>query len=243
KSAALAEILNENLSTAILDKKPWGKGKQWQDGEVLFEELSEALLQDTTCPISTVHAAHTLGEIYSGAAAHHLSSASLLEPAKADPKLCVDFVTSWNTKCGIAEFTRFYYDVIKDLVDVKIYPNQAANLVRSDEKIVTDRVWEVHKQPSFLIKLLSESSAPIIHIQYTEGFFRVQDIVDIFSCCKGKKFLLTCHNTLYLKPETQREKEILNTAHYVVHQGKDLQQLLDNGISEENIHLIPLGQV
>lgn len=241
---SLIWALAENLYFAIHDEKPWGNEATWAEGEQLLNEFGAEILSAPEYSREDVaYLAHSLGYAFSA------SPRRLLAKKDFPEKVCnkdfhVNLVTSWNTKCGIAEFTKFYYEAIRDKVDITVYPNVADVTVRDDESFVVGRYWKFRTSLARLARELLRSDAPIVHIQYTEGFFRVEDLTMLLEKLQGvKKVVVTCHNSAFLIPRTVRERQLLNEAVYVVHQKKDLQQLQGNGIIAERLHLIPLGQV
>lgn len=158
--------------------------------------------------------------------------------------LRVDLVTSWNTKCGIAEYTKYYVDKELENVNFNIFPNIVNETIRKDEKYVNERLWKFHESTENLTKELLKSEADIVHIQYTEGFFVTSDLAQMIKqISTSKKVIITCHNTKFLLPDNHNERVALNLADYVVHQTDDINVLINNGISKNRIHLIPLGQM
>ena len=67
-------------------------------------------------------------------------------------------VTTWNTKCGIAEFTRYFIEATNSKVNYLIYPNKSNELIREDEEFVEGRYWDVG-QVKRLLDPLQESEA------------------------------------------------------------------------------------
>ena len=125
-----------------------------------------------------------------------------------------------------------------------VFPSSGADLIRQDEPFVAGRFWKNHESTDCLAVELLRSNAPLVHIQYTEGFFRTEDMVALLQSLQGKKkVVITCHNSAFLCPSSKMERDILNSAFYVVHQDRDLLQLQRNGILPERIFHIALGQV
>lgn len=163
-------------------------------------------------------------------------------------KTTVAMVTTWNTKCGIAEFTRYFVEATKYKVNYLIYPNKSNELIREDEEFVAGRYWDIG-QIDRLITPLQKSTASVIHIQFNFGLLKLENLVDIILKCKDKKVIITFHGTNDLEkvitPEN-REQVIrgLNQSYQlIVHQQQDCKNLIKYGILEEKISVIPLGQV
>jgi glycosyltransferase involved in cell wall biosynthesis len=159
-------------------------------------------------------------------------------------KFHVDMVSSWNTVCGIAEYTKFYVESLSDDVDFTIFPPKSDSLLSKDGEFVRERVWNYHDSSIDLANALLSSDSEIVHIQYTEGFFKTSELLSLInSLYKRKKIVVSCHNTKYLVPSAAEELTVLNHARYVVHQEQDRKNLLESGFYESNISLIPHGQI
>ena len=162
-------------------------------------------------------------------------------------KFNVDLITTWNTRCGIAEFTRKMVENTDMHVNYQIYPNISEECITEDETFVKKRTWIIDKKGCKpLISELEKSNSDIIHIQYNFGFFPVTDlamIVERFAF--EKRVIIHFHGTDdYLKrlPQSQRSKttEILNRAYaFIVHQESDVKNLISYGFDKSKIKLIP----
>lgn len=166
----------------------------------------------------------------------------------------VDMVTTWNTKCGIAEFTRYFVESSNHLVDYHIFPDQGGMLVRQDEDFVYERVWRQSivrdKHLEKLVDSLKASPSEILHIQYSFSFFPLDIIAEVCMELRyHKRVIITFHATGHIKkevPRQYREDTIrgINTAYcIVVHQQTDVDELVAFGIDPSIIKIIPLGQI
>lgn len=164
----------------------------------------------------------------------------------------VDMVTTWNTKCGIAEFTRYYIENSNCLVNYRVFPDSGRPLLRPDEDNVQKRVWrQAHENDHVpeLIRSLKESPSEIVHVQYNLGFFTPYALAELCRKLAGiKKVIILFHATKELPiriPEKQLKSVVdgLNTAYkLVVHQPADAKVLLDLGVNAQRVTVIPLGQ-
>lgn len=161
----------------------------------------------------------------------------------SENKLKISMVTSWNSKCGIAEYTKYYLTEVEDRVDYTIFPNRVEALLGPEDENTAQRVWENHGSVDELANALNNSTNRIIHIQYTEGFFTSEGLCRLLDMISPDKVVfITCHNTKYLTAKTQKDKKLLSRAHYIPHQKVDENNLRALGIPFSNIHIIPLGQ-
>lgn len=170
------------------------------------------------------------------------------EIIESQKKPTVAMVTTWNTKCGIAEFTRYFIEATNSKVNYLIYPNKSNELIREDEEFVEGRYWDVG-QVKRLLDPLQESEADAIHIQFNFGLLKLENLVEIILQCKNKKVMISFHGTNDLTKviTSENKKQVidgLNEAYQlVVHQQQDRKNLMRYGILEEKISVIPLGQI
>lgn len=173
------------------------------------------------------------------------------EVEKSKYKLKVDMITTWNNKCGIAEYTRFLYEELKDEIEFNIYPNYGVNLVKRDEPYVKKRLWHSCFEGNIndLIYELKKSTSRIIHIQFNFGFFKIDDIKSIIeSLSPRKKIIITYHSTRDAeingkKVSLRKINDSLNKVINIVHQEQDKVLLESFGINSENIKVIHHGQI
>lgn len=156
----------------------------------------------------------------------------------------VAMIGTWNTKCGIAEYTKYFVDsVLSPAVSFQIWPAKTSETVTDDER-VAERVWAPKEDPQRLIEAVALSRPDIIHIQYSVNFYYTSTIARLIWCTRRfAKTIVTCHNTHDFIPENRRQLWTLNKAHFVVHQESDKQNLIKNGINKKRISIIPHGQI
>ena len=166
-------------------------------------------------------------------------------------RIKVDMVTTWNSKCGIAEYTRLLCEELENKIEFNIYPNYGVDLVRRDESYVKKRSWHSCFEGNIndLIDELKKSSSKNIHIQFNFGFFKLHDLELIINeFCLTKNIIITYHSTKDTiidnkKVSLKNIKNSLNKVVNVVHQEDDRLLLESYGINKENIKIIPLGQI
>ncbi|WP_276840023.1 glycosyltransferase [Anaerovibrio lipolyticus] len=172
-----------------------------------------------------------------------------VEASKYVPR--VDMVTSWNTKCGIAEYSRSLVEYSANRVDYRIYPNYGASVIREDEKFVQERLWQNQFDADLkvLTRALCESASEIVHVQFNFSFFSLDNLsAMIDEVTKEKKMVITFHSTQDVldggKAHSLRDiMESLNKlSAVIVHQPEDETRLTEFGMDRELIHRIPIGQ-
>lgn len=164
----------------------------------------------------------------------------------------VAMVTTWNSKCGIAEYTKMEVDNSKYYVDYQIYPNYGVELLSRDEKYVQRRLWHSAFEGDMhaLVDALLNSNNQIVHFQFNFGFYKLKDLGEaIEQLAPLKKVVITFHKTADsdVGGKVVSLKSIVpalnKCAALVVHQQSDEVYLKSIGIEEKRIFVINHGQV
>lgn len=167
-------------------------------------------------------------------------------------KHLVAMVSTWNSKCGIAEFTRFQIDATKYKAQYEIFPNEGVDLLRKDEPFVRNRLWfnASDKNINPLIEALEYSLSDIVHIQFNFGFFNVNCLATLIEKLHTKKkIIVQFHKTsdavLGGKKVSLKSiaKSLNKCAALIVHQNQDVDILKGFGVNPEIIHVISHGQI
>jgi glycosyltransferase involved in cell wall biosynthesis len=117
---------------------------------------------------------------------------------RADAERSIGFVTTWNTKCGIAEYTRHLATSLPDGQRFAIFANRSLEeLVRPDEPYVT-RCWEPYTGSWTNEADVEELSARIlmrgvraVSIQYNFSFFTPSSLRELLQRLKLKRIVTT----------------------------------------------------
>lgn len=156
----------------------------------------------------------------------------------------VAMVTSWNMKCGIAEFTKYYIEASEEKVDYRVYPHRTDALLGPEDDKTRERLWDPKGPLDRLIETLSGSDEDVVHLQYTEGFFQYEELCKLAKMLPAtKKIVATCHNSAFIQVKNQSERDLLSRIRFVVHQEKDRKHLLKQGLGDKNIVLVSHGQL
>lgn len=163
----------------------------------------------------------------------------------------VALVSTWNSKCGIAEYSKLLYNSTKYRVDYEIFPNKVRTL-SLDEQFVRKRLWKdaSDSNEKALIKSLLEARSDIILIEYNFGFFSLDNLKEIInSVTQFKKIIIEFHKTddAILNNKKVSLKSIVSSinkcAAIIVHQELDKKRLVSFGVKEEIIDIIHHGQI
>lgn len=164
----------------------------------------------------------------------------------------VAMVTTWNNKCGIAEFSRMQVENSTKYVDYEIYPNYGVPLLRKDEEYVKPRLWGsvFEGDMNSLVAELEKSAADIIHFQFNFGFFKLKELGDsIKRLIEHKKVIIEFHKTddVLVSKKKVSLRSIVDELNLcdalIVHQTDDEDRLVSFGVKRELIKLIRLGQI
>lgn len=169
---------------------------------------------------------------------------------KQKPK--VGLITTYNSKCGIAEFSKYLYDSSNELIDYEIYPDKDNELIRNDEIYVKDRIWSQKTKNIYnkeFINCLLNSNNDYLLFEYNFGFFDSvilgKYINDLYL---NKKVIIEFHNTGDFKKYINESdlKETINNFNkaykIIVHQDNDINNLVNLGFNKELLVVIPHGQ-
>ena len=165
----------------------------------------------------------------------------------------VAMVTTWNSKCGIAEYTKMEVLASSHNVDYEIYPNYGVELTSKDEDFVKERCWRENFDETLetLSANLLKSPCKIVHIQFHYGLFTNIDSLKnlIERLVETKDVIVTFHKTADDKwgKKILSLKTIVSSLNkcsaLVVHQQEDVNRLKSYKIDPELIRVIPHGQI
>jgi glycosyltransferase involved in cell wall biosynthesis len=113
-------------------------------------------------------------------------------PAGPRKETAIGFVTTWNTRCGIAEYTRYLATSLPHGHPIRIFANRSPETVRPDEDFVV-RAWEMRhddtRAPGELDELVRQilgSGVGAVSIQYNFGFFSPADLTRLIERLKSE---------------------------------------------------------
>lgn len=157
-----------------------------------------------------------------------------IKPLKKQ-KLAV--ITTYNSKCGIAEYSRDLYPLIEGAFeDVRYFANSDAEIVFKDNEKIT-RTWEYsEKNFASTLQEIDKFNPDVVHIQYNGPFYSLDSLSNLVKELKNRKrqVLLTIHSI----PEVNLKKysEYLSRVDkIVVHSQKDFEKLKQGGINNVEI--------
>jgi glycosyltransferase involved in cell wall biosynthesis len=116
--------------------------------------------------------------------------------AAAEPS--IGFVTTWNTRCGIAEYTRYLATSLPGKQRFAIFANRPWEpLVRPDEPYVT-RCWEPYTgirssegEIEELLQAILAGGVQAVSIQYNFNFFTPASLKELLQRLRRKRIITT----------------------------------------------------
>lgn len=229
-------------------------GSHWTvpDGEALAEAM-RLLAQDPHAPAirAKMDAAQALMEhSYSWAAVAERMHAFIAQVDADRHRAHVALVTTWNSRCGIAEHARYLVTKGSTRTQYEIFADRESVAVAPQDETGVTRVWaQGLPDLSGLEAELLASPAEIVHIQHNFGFFHF-DVFNRFLVDQARRrpVVLTLHRTEDyrngddFKSLTQLREGLAAVDAVVVHRPDDAARVAALGVTDR-IHVLPLGNL
>jgi glycosyltransferase involved in cell wall biosynthesis len=168
-------------------------------------------------------------------------------------KINVGWVSSWNTKCGIASYSRFlinFFDTAK--FDLVVFASTKDNRNTTPDEMFVIRCWENYSQHdlSALVSQIINKKIEVLVIQFNFGFFDLH----AFECLidkmvkQGIKIIIFFHSTADIsRPDFSASlgtitHSLKSADRLFVHDIRDLNTLKNFGLIH-NVSLFPQGVV
>ena len=160
----------------------------------------------------------------------------------------IAMVSTWNTRCGIAEYTAGLVGAAADSWRVEIHADHIPAPIdaRTEEPVVRDWVSSPFAPVDDLIDHLERSNAEIIHIQHNFGFIGLTQLASLVRrLTPSHAVVITLHRTEDLETPTLSVRleeiaaDLALADRIIVHQREDERRLRSMGI--DRIDVIPIG--
>jgi glycosyltransferase involved in cell wall biosynthesis len=161
----------------------------------------------------------------------------------------VAMVTSWNSRCGIAENSRYIVEHTRNAVAYDIFADVDAEIIDLDAEAGVVRTWKDRWTPELgtLEDALLVSEADVLHVQFNFGFFEFGHLAELLERQLDRRgVVVTMHRTLDyddrgdLLTLRQIRDTLARVDQLIVHQESDARYLAEMGI-EDNVTLVPIG--
>ncbi len=172
---------------------------------------------------------------------------SHIEDAAETPRVAM--VTTWNTRCGVAENTRNIIDRARELMAIDIYASADPQIIDPGRELGVQRNWIDRWHPDLgpLGHALRLSDTDVVHFQFNFGFFELSRLAQLIEQqLETRGVVVTLHRT----KDATIDGEVVSLSsiktalervdRLIVHQVDDLAVLADMGLSE-NVSVVPLG--
>jgi len=160
----------------------------------------------------------------------------------------IGWVTSWNTRCGIATYSAHLIDCMPEAKKVKIFAAKA-DLRTADDTANITRCWEPHDNEdlSHLVESINNESIDVLVIQFNHGFFNFENLNQFLldQARVGRVLILMLHSTAVPAHVPHKKLSTLvagmkSCKRILVHSVDDLNRLKELNVVE-NVTLFPHG--
>jgi glycosyltransferase involved in cell wall biosynthesis len=158
-------------------------------------------------------------------------------------------VSTFNTRCGIAEYTTRLYDAMGGWAVPELFADDNVTPLDAHRELLVQRVWTNDRRATAdrLLAALDRSDADLVHVQHNFGFFTLPELARIIRQETPRRpIVLTLHRTSPLVLDDGIESladiapDLRSVDAIIVHQETDRQRLHDAGV-HTNVQLIPIG--
>ncbi|MFZ0668379.1 MAG: glycosyltransferase, partial [Acidimicrobiales bacterium] len=170
-----------------------------------------------------------------------------LETASAKPHVAM--ISTWNSKCGIAENTRSIVEHLGGSAVVDIYADKEAQIIDPIQEFGVQRLW-IHRWKPDLAELedaLRLSDSDVLHLQFNFGFFELERLGGLIERqLEQRAVVLTLHRTTDIEIEGEMvslrsiKPTLERVDRLIVHQDRDAEELAEMGITD-NVEIVPIG--
>jgi glycosyltransferase involved in cell wall biosynthesis len=172
---------------------------------------------------------------------------SSLELTSLVPRVAM--VSTWNSRCGVAENTRNIVENAADSVDFEIFADTQAETIDPGQERGVLRNWTNRWNPELggLDSSLDMSDPDVVHIQFNFGFFELQTLSGLLHRqLERRAVVMTLHRTRDIEIDGELvslrsiRPALAKVDRLIVHQESDARILAEMGISA-NVSVVPIG--
>ena len=154
----------------------------------------------------------------------------------------IGFVSSWNTRCGIAEYSRYLTGSLDSGYRCSVFANRAPSIVRPDETFVS-RCWDLAPRDGSdadaaeLVQRILDSRCDVLSIQFNYGLISPGTLNYVIGELKrraGIPIVVTLHATSH-----ERYADLVSALQeadgVIVHRADELRRLQESGIGQTRL--------
>jgi len=161
----------------------------------------------------------------------------------------VAMVSTWNSRCGIAENTRSIVDHLGESVVVDVFANDVPDIIDPLREPGVVRCWSDRWRPELdqLEEALRLSDADVVHVQFNFGFFELGRLAGLLERQLDQRgVVVSLHRTADIEVDgkllslSEIRPTLERVDRVIVHQESDVHNLAAMGIAA-NVVVVPLG--
>lgn len=163
--------------------------------------------------------------------------------------MSVAAVTTFNSRCGIAEYSAHLYDPMDGWATLQVFADDRAEPLDPEREESVTRVWSNFRSGPIdgLLAALDASAADLVHVQHNFGFFTLPELARLIDHETPRRpIVVTLHRTAPLVTDDGVDRlddiaeSLARADALIVHQEADRRRLAEAGISD-NVHLLRHG--
>ena len=163
--------------------------------------------------------------------------------------VAVAAVTTYNSRCGIAEYAAHLYESMHGWVTLQAFADHHAEPLDPEREESVVRTWSNSRSGPIdsLLAALDTSAAELVHVQHNFGFFSLTELGRLIEHETVRRpIVVTMHRTAPLETSggTETVEDIAGALRradaLIVHQEADRRRLAEAGVVD-NVHLLPIG--
>lgn len=258
-STGLADFVNADTAAVIghrvvpASSHVSVRGSEWTEpllGDVCRELAAFASDDDVSRRERRVEAArHLIGTEFSWDRVADRWHDFIMERHRRRSGVSVAAVTTFNSRCGIAEYAAHLYEPMDGWATLQVFADDNTVPLDPEREASVVRAWSNHRARPVdgLLDTLDTSAADIVHVQYNFGFFSLADLGRLIDHESARRpVIVTMHRTAPLEVDGRIESmaniadQLRRCAAVLVHQAADQQRLADAGIVD-NVRLFRHG--
>ncbi len=229
------------------------EGSVWAEPD--FGDLCDALRRVANAPDDpalgrlATRAAADIGERFTWDAIADRWARFIDDVAARRKRPRVAMVTTWNSRCGIAENSRYIVEHLGHRIDPIIFANRHVEPVDPVAEEAITRVWDSRWTPdlSDLTSAVDATRPDLVHLHFNFGFFELGRLADFVQHERRRRpVVLSLHRTRPIEIDGAMVSldaiapTLASVDRLIVHQRTDAAYLADLGI-RDNVEVIPIG--
>ncbi len=257
--SGLADFVDETTASIIPHTMSQSRSHLHSSGSLWFEPDEDTLVRllrlfyedpdSQTWKEKSLKAKSTIATKYSWDIVGQRWSDLISDTKSSLRRLKVVLLSTWNSKCGIAEYSSYLTSNLSDYVEYNVIAETGVTILDSQKEIGIQRLWQNrwHGDLKATYEAIGDLSPDIVHIQFNFAFFELGQLSELLTALgESCKLVITLHSTMGrgIDGEYVTLRHIADALSkvdaLVVHSRVDVDRLTSMGL-ESNVKLIPQG--